>query len=141
MNNRIACAALATITLAVAPLASGQVQVSDTPLLSRAGSQVRGHLVQPAGPNDFANIQFQSPISQMMLESESALLQPIVWPEGGFPNMDLGIGNGQGDDGSRYIDQPYGCNNGFFSNNNSNNNPYLTFEDFLAFLNRWAAGC
>ncbi|VAX40697.1 hypothetical protein MNBD_PLANCTO03-1494 [hydrothermal vent metagenome] len=132
MKDRVLCAALATVTLAAVPLAFGQIQPSDTPVLSQAGPQVRGQLAQPAGPNDFVNIPLQAASGRMMLESESALLQPIDWPEGGFPNMDLGVGIGQGDDGSRYIDQPYNCNNGYFSNNNSTSNPYMTFEDFVA---------
>ncbi len=68
----------------------------------------------------------------MMLESKSALLQPIASPEGGFPNMDLGVGIGHGDDGSHYIDQPYNCNTRYFSNNNSDSDPFLVFEDFVA---------
>jgi len=79
------------------------------------------------------------PTGRVVDWSQSAILNPLPAPPGGFKNLLPNIRgqvpppSNQGDGGSRYVDQPINCaGDGWFSNNNSNRSPYLVFDDFVA---------
>lgn len=132
MRKSVLRGALGALCL-VAPVALGQVHPSAQPAVSRHAIANQGGVMQPIGPGDFFPAsKLQADRGRMMDLSESALMQPARATEGGFTDLRTSvvpIGDG---DISTYIDQPYSCDNGFYSNNNHNSNPYLTFDDFVA---------
>jgi|GEM_PF-2200586 len=108
------------------------------PMLFRVpdGQPVMG----PRGPHDLmgGGWGFVDP-PRVLTEEESALRQIREVPEGGFPDTRMSSapvgwdGGNEGGDGSRMINQPPDCAGGvWFSNSNSNNNPYIVFDDFVA---------
>lgn len=128
----------ATALGALAPCA--QAQLISGPHEQFVRDSSRGevqHLGQPIGPAGRAHATPKQ-TGRVMDLSESALLQPRVAPPGGYPNMSPSIRAqpapvGMQGGGQRYVDQPINCSgDGWFSNNNSNINPYLVFDDFVA---------
>ena len=119
--------AVAALTLST-PGTLGQVAQADLPALPQQAAPAQTGAMAHVGPGTFQTIpDIQGKMIRMMDVSESALLQPA-----GPGNPDAAPGVGIGAGGSRYIDQPLNCNTGWVSNNNSNWNPYLRFDDFVA---------
>lgn len=119
--------AVAALSMAV-PMALGQVSGTDQPAISQQAAQRQSGAMAHVGPGTTQRVaDVQGKMVRMMDISESALMQP-AGP--GNPDAAPGVGIGMG--GIEYIDQPYNCNTGWFSNANSNGNPYLRFDDFVA---------
>ncbi|HZW10157.1 MAG TPA: GC-type dockerin domain-anchored protein [Phycisphaerales bacterium] len=123
---------------ALASSAGAQVAYEGGPgLLEGAALRAQPVSGEPAGPA--AQLGIVLPAGEQADPTQSALLQRHVAPPGGFPNMSPSIRPRAGADqpaggwGERYVDQPINCSgDGWFSNNNSNINPYLVFDDFVA---------
>lgn len=131
-------AALGVVSAASAAFA--QVVVDAVPLMSqRQATILQEGMFQPSGPADLHDARMPRKFSTFSTDpSQSALMQPAPEvPEGGWPIPETNTGGGlkSGDlpgGDSRFIDQPLDCTIGYFSNNNHNSNPYLSFDDFRA---------
>lgn len=144
MNRFLGRALWATAAAAAtAATAFGQVVSDAVPLMSQQhilNAQQSGW--QPAGPGDFhdaPNVErfstfttdpSQSVLNQIRDAPADGWSNPYPGPHFGGDKLQSDGVAGGGD--SRFIDQPLDCSTGFFSNNNSNSNPYLRFEDFRA---------
>ncbi len=126
----------ATAVGVLAPWSSAQL-VREAESFGPRVAQERGWS-EPVGPADQLGVPALPPRARPD-PSGSALLQENAAPPGGFTNLSPAIrwpdasGAVAPGGGTRYINQPINCDgNGWFSNNNSNNNPYLVFDDFVA---------
>jgi hypothetical protein len=120
----------------LASVATGQLASSDQPIMPRGVVLQQGAPTGPAsaGP-EFVPAPFLQSAGGLSTDiTMSALMQPERQLQGGVVDTRTSVVPVGGGDGGviQYIDQPYTCDNAFYSNSNHNTNPYLTFEDFVA---------
>ncbi len=140
LRTALLAAAVAAVS---AGAAFGQVVENAVPLMS-PDNPILGKQTgfQPSGPGDLHRVPMAKKFSTFSTDPRDSVFNNLgEVPAEGWKNLDPGpgapggiqdggVGGGGGD--SRFIDQPLDCTTGWFSNNNSNFNPYLAFDDFRA---------
>ncbi len=141
-GKAVLAAAVAAVS---AGAAFGQVVENAVPLMSPDnpifGKQTGFH---PSGPGDFHRVPMAKKFSTFSTDPRDSVLNNLgEMPADGWKNLNPGpgqaggiqkggVGGGGGGGDSRFIEQPLDCTTGWYSNDNSNVNPFLAFDDFRA---------
>jgi hypothetical protein len=126
-----------------APGVSAQVVADAVPMIDQPHAMVRAPQAwQPSGPHSLLGAPQVSKFSTFTTDPADSVLNNVGGsvPAGAQPGVGPAVGERLqagdlgGDDGViQFVDQGIDCNGtGYFSNNNSNINPFLAFDDFRA---------